>query len=175
MLSNNTSCALCCLLGKKKFFVSLEVSSSLRLELCFSYISLWSVAHPFLLLPCSHSLWGPFILRGSFSAAGTDGTMRRYNSHSLASFHFPFKGVSLLLLAESWNRTTGMENVWLVSLPESLNTVRCVQYVSYKCPGFRKKVSLSTAGATSNQRPVSCKRTVWSPRTGSFSFSIDNN
>lgn len=80
--------ALCYLLRKYVlfFWCLAQVSSSLGLKLGFSRISLWTTAHP---LP--QSLWGTFIWRSSFSAAGTDGTTGKYNG--LASLPYPVRGV----------------------------------------------------------------------------------
>lgn len=115
-----------------------QVSSSLKLKAISSYVGLWSAAHPFLLLPCSQSLWGPFIWRGSLSAAGTDGTMRRYNS--LASLHFPFWGVWSLLLAEAQlgRKQDNWDGKWLARVP---GWITYIQYGCWKCSELRRKIT----------------------------------
>lgn len=70
----------------------------------------------------------------AFSAAGTDGTMRRYNI--LASLHFPFRGVLSLVLAEAQlgRKQDNRDGKWLACVPGWIAyNVQCTQYGRCKC------------------------------------------
>ncbi len=99
VLSNNSSSTLCYRLGK--YF-------------CF----LWCLTQVSSLLWLKLHLRAPLILRGSFSAAGTDGTMRWYNS--LASSHFPFRGVSSASFSEAklQQKQDNWDGKWLACVPD---------------------------------------------------------